>query len=613
MKKHHVRWGKPLVVVAALFHQTLYSQQDTLWYGHIAFGEGRYDEAITAYQAAINQGDTWDWLPELIQTVMVRRDLGNIQPADTHKIAMIFVTELNEITSSGTVSAPDVTAGQKDNWHVYFGVFRKTLESFSNGQWTVSIDTADAVATYVSGAARPKDDPDHLNLEEFFFTRMSDYDSFITFSNTRSPAFGLARRYPYLRGVLYGPHRGMAQINAGTHGYGVLLHEFFHIVEWVSNAIKPAHGYLDSIRTNFPGWTGTTEFDYYRWHFAETLPGVGWRRLNHRTRWIPFENKRSGFDSLQSVYSAITLENRQRADTLVKQGNTFISTDSSAAAAKWEEATALSPHHEEGLIRLREHYEFIVRDTVKTRNAYDKLKVNRSANDFFTVDTVNKNFGPVVGLWHREEIGRNTQFITTWKFVTWDISKYVAESGNYTATFYYTHGFTQLDMDSVSILEDGIQISLDPHQGVTGNVVTANNSYALSVVGYKPSSVYLLRARIKGGGGIDSYGQIHLQHSGPATSVEVFFESQATFHLSQNYPNPFNPTTTLRYTIPLTEFVSLAVYNALGQRVALLVNEIRSPGTYVEVFDAHGLPTGIYFYCVKAGIFTETKKLLLLR
>lgn len=592
---------------------TAYSQQDTLWYGHIAFGEGRYDEAIIAYQAAINQGETWDWLPELIQTVMVRRDLGNIMPADTHKIGMIFVTQLNEVTGTGTVSASDVTPAQKEKWRVYFGVFQKTLESFSNGQWTARIDTVDATATYATGASRPKDDPDHLNLEEFFFLRMPEFDSFISLSNTRSPAFGLARRYPYVRGVLYGPHRGMAQINAGTHGYGVLLHEFFHIVEWASNAISPAHGYLPENRNNFPGWTDTTEFSYYRWHFAETLPGVRWRQLNHRTRWIPFENKRSLFDSLQGLYSGITLENRQEADSLVKDGNTFLGSDSSAAATKWEEAIALSPYQEEGLYRLREYYEFTAKDTSKTRGVYDQLKVIRSVNDFSTIDTVNKNFGPIVGRWHREDIGRNSQFIVTWRFAAWDISKYLSESGNYLATFYYTHGFTQLEMDSVSIFKDGIQVSLDAHQGVTGNVVMTNNSYALSVPDFNPLSLYELKAKIKGGGGIDSYGQIHLRRTGPATSAEVFGHSPITYELSQNFPNPFNSLTRIRFNVPATEFVSLAVYNILGQAVAVLKNEVTPPGSFVTSFDAHALPSGVYFSRMKAGNFVDTKKLILVR
>jgi hypothetical protein len=589
------------------------SQQDTLWYGHVAFAEGRYDEAITAYQAAIDQGETWDWLPELIQTVQVRKDLGTISPVDTHRIGMIFVTTLNEVTGTDTVSSVDVTQTQKNTWRVYFGVFRQTLESFSGGNWTVAIDTVDAISTFKAGASLSRDNPDHLNLEEYFFEHMSGFDSFISFSNTRSPALGLARRYPYIQGVLYGPHRGMAQINAGTHGYGVLLHEFFHIVEWAGN-INPPHGYYPENRHHFPGWTDTTEFSYYRWHFSATLPNVGWQRLNHRTRWIPFENRRTNFESLQSLYSAVSLENRLRADTLAKEGNALMGSDSAAAKAKWEEAVSLSPHHEEALIRLREHHEFILRDSEAARDAFDRLKVNRSVNDFVTIDTANKDFGSVVGLWYREDIGHNTQFIATWKFKSWDLTKYLSQSGNYVATFYYTTiGFTSLDMDSVSVLENGVQVSFDGHRGMTGRDTASNNSYSISVPNYKPTAIYHLRARIKGGGGIDCYGQIHLRYTGSTTSTGSDSESPSRFRLFQNYPNPFNPGTSFEFQVPSRELVNISLFDLLGREVAVVVNDYKPPGTYAVSWDASRLPSGVYYYRMTAGGFSETKKMMLMR
>ena len=589
------------------------AQQDTLWYGHVAFGEGRYDDAIAAYQAAIDQGSQWDWLPDLIQTVTVRKNLGAITPADTHKIAALFITERLEITNGDTVSSSDVTSTQKDRWRIYFGVLRQTLESFSNGSWTLKIDTVDARATYNVSTALPPDSPDHLALENFFFERMSEFDSFISFSNTRSPAYGLARRYPYLNGVLYGPHRGMAQINAGTHGYDVLLHEFFHVVEWASNAINPAHGYLPENRSNFPGWVGTTEFDYYRWHFANTLPGVGWNRLNHRTRWIPFENKRSGLDSLQSIYESVALEDRRTADTLVTAGIALKSTDSAAAVAKWEQALSLSPFHVEGLLELHDHYRFVAGDTAKTKELFDKLKLVRSVADFSTIDTANSSLGKVIGLWHREEIGRNTQFIATRVYRSWNISEHISQSGNYAASFYYTQGFKQLEMDSVSILEDGVQVSMDPHPGISGNVVMTDITYSLAVPDYKASSLYELRARIKGGGGVDSYGQIHLKYTGPLSSIEEGMGGPESFRLSQNYPNPFNPSTKIGFKLQASGFTSLKIFDLLGREVATLVNEQLRQGSYEVTWDGWGFPSGTYFYTLTSGTFTETKKLLLLK
>jgi len=83
--------------------------------------------------------------------------------------------------------------------------------------------------------------------------------------------------------------------------------------------------------------------------------------------------------------------------------------------------------------------------------------------------------------------------------------------------------------------------------------------------------------------------------------------------LEQNYPNPFNPSTNIRFTITDFGFVSLKVYDMLGRVVATLVNEDRLAGEYEIKFDATGLTSGIYFYQLKAGSFTETRKMILLR
>ncbi len=92
-----------------------------------------------------------------------------------------------------------------------------------------------------------------------------------------------------------------------------------------------------------------------------------------------------------------------------------------------------------------------------------------------------------------------------------------------------------------------------------------------------------------------------------------------SFALEQNYPNPFNPTTKIKFTIPLVEttrrvvFTTLKIYDVLGNEIATLVNEEKQPGIYEIEFDATGLPSGIYFYQLKAGNFADTKKLVLIK
>ena len=87
----------------------------------------------------------------------------------------------------------------------------------------------------------------------------------------------------------------------------------------------------------------------------------------------------------------------------------------------------------------------------------------------------------------------------------------------------------------------------------------------------------------------------------------------ASFELFDNYPNPFNPSTTLRYSIPEASFTSVKIYDALGNEVSSLVNETKSAGTYEVEFNASDLSSGIYYYTLNAGSFTETKKMILIK
>lgn len=91
------------------------------------------------------------------------------------------------------------------------------------------------------------------------------------------------------------------------------------------------------------------------------------------------------------------------------------------------------------------------------------------------------------------------------------------------------------------------------------------------------------------------------------------FEAVRTISTLATYPNPFNPATNFRFAIAEHGFVTLKVYNVLGQEVATLVNSAYTPGTYTVTWNASKATSGVYYYKLVAGSFTETRKMLLLK
>ena len=87
-------------------------------------------------------------------------------------------------------------------------------------------------------------------------------------------------------------------------------------------------------------------------------------------------------------------------------------------------------------------------------------------------------------------------------------------------------------------------------------------------------------------------------YRGSPTSVRNSSEGivSSTFRLQQNYPNPFNPTTRIRFAVGSGGFVTLMVYNLIGQEAATVFSGYKTPGEYSVDFDAGNLPAGVYFY-----------------
>ncbi len=102
--------------------------------------------------------------------------------------------------------------------------------------------------------------------------------------------------------------------------------------------------------------------------------------------------------------------------------------------------------------------------------------------------------------------------------------------------------------------------------------------------------------------------------TGPVETAVGSSDLPGEFHLKQNYPNPFNPTTTISYSLPKSDFVTLKIYDLLGKEVLALVNEFQEAGTHSIDFDASKLSSGAYLYPLRSGEeFVETKKMLLIK
>jgi hypothetical protein len=116
--------------------------------------------------------------------------------------------------------------------------------------------------------------------------------------------------------------------------------------------------------------------------------------------------------------------------------------------------------------------------------------------------------------------------------------------------------------------------------------------------------------------GITSLSQFMIGSSDTSQPVQVNDFSKGiirSYALCQNYPNPFNPATTISFSLPSKSFVTLKIYDLLGREVTTLVSENLPAGNYTRQWNATGIPSGVYFYRLRAGNYIKTKKLALIR
>ena len=177
-------------------------------------------------------------------------------------------------------------------------------------------------------------------------------------------------------------------------------------------------------------------------------------------------------------------------------------------------------------------------------------------------------------------------------------------------TFTITSGthYPRLDFGTVS-----------PSGVITGTGVSPNQCngsvsiFTGQISTISPGDVEMIMAYTRPGSGTCSAESGVITATRTTTGIVADSKIPLAFTLLQSYPNPCNPATVIEYHMPVSGFVKLSVYDILGREITLLVNENESAGEHRVIFDGNGLPGGIYFYRMQTGLFTETKRLLLLK
>jgi glucose/arabinose dehydrogenase len=148
----------------------------------------------------------------------------------------------------------------------------------------------------------------------------------------------------------------------------------------------------------------------------------------------------------------------------------------------------------------------------------------------------------------------------------------------------------------------GLNASLDSIQYITAWAVTGR---AVSISQGSDGNIYVLRYGFTNDG---SFLRIKPLETGLTLNQEP-----GGFHLSQNYPNPFNPVTDIKFEIHKSGYVTIKIFDVAGSELSSLVNETRSPGSYNVTWDASNFPSGVYFYELRAGEYSERKKMVLVK
>ncbi len=240
----------------------------------------------------------------------------------------------------------------------------------------------------------------------------------------------------------------------------------------------------------------------------------------------------------------------------------------------------------------------------KTTNSGKDWEVFNDTLDIFVLKAYDENLFLAeypgynsTGTIHRTTDGGQNWYSNTWNFLDWGADfEFVP---NYPTNVWYASDAVSFSNDSGKTWVEEFRLDNYFFQDIV--FTDKNNGWLLANWIASNHQPRIFRTTNGGMGGIVSVD----------SNNGNFIISD--YILEQNYPNPFNPITTIKYQIPELNFVTLKIFDVLGNEIAILVNEEKPTGSYEVGFNASTLPSGIYFYRLQAGSFVETKKMVLLR
>ena len=158
--------------------------------------------------------------------------------------------------------------------------------------------------------------------------------------------------------------------------------------------------------------------------------------------------------------------------------------------------------------------------------------------------------------------------------------------------------------------------------GTAGNpvVITGSHNWSTAAETRNNENTIIIYDSLIANLYVQEFAERYRQASGDSLPIPVMVSVTdednslpTEFTLSQNYPNPFNPVTTVIYSLSISGFVNLSIYNIRGELVSTVVNEFQKPGEYRTKWNADNVASGIYFYRLQIGSASVSKKMLLLK